>query len=414
MSDAIISVRDLQKCYRIYDRPLDRVREKFLRRPLHRQFQALRGVSLDVARGEGFGIVGENGAGKSTLLKILSGVVTPTAGEVAVRGSVASLLELGSAFHPELSGRQNIRLNAAMLGLSPEQIDLKTPEIIAFSELDRFIDQPVKCYSTGMAMRLGFAIATQVEPDVLIIDEALSVGDGYFQKKCMDLLQRYMDGGGTLLFCSHAMYYVTAFCRRAAWLRQGSLEALGPAADVVREYENFLLHKGEPEPGAQDKPGQQPARIREAVLLHGRQDGDLALYRHQEPWELVVEWHCDDPSLQFHLAVGVDRIDGVQIASFSTFHDGLPPMSGRRRYRLHLELPRLPLIKGEFSIYVYLLDERALHPYDQKILRRAFGIEHASYEIGLIRVDHRWVGDQGARLQPAPEVALEASAAGSG
>src|SRR4051794_16415512 len=227
-----VTVERLGKIYRVYASPWDRLRELLTRQPRHRDFHALEDVSFTLPRGEGLAIIGENGAGKSTLLKILAGITAPSGGTVTVQGKVASILELGSGFHPELTGRQNIVLNAAMLGLSQAVLRQKMPAIIAFSELDEFSDQPVKCYSTGMAMRLGFSIATQVEPDILIIDEALSVGDGYFQKKCMDRLRRFVDGGGTLLFCSHAMYYVSAFCQRALWLRRGRAEALGPTEEV--------------------------------------------------------------------------------------------------------------------------------------------------------------------------------------
>src|SRR4051812_27301279 len=243
MREPVVIAEELSKVYKVYKSPWDRLAELLTRRPRHREFHALEKVSFTLPRGEGLAIIGENGAGKSTLLKILAGITAPSAGSVAVRGKVASILELGSGFHPELTGRQNIVLNAAMLGLSEAELRHKMPDIVSFSELGEFIDQPVKCYSTGMAMRLGFSIATQVEPDVLIIDEALSVGDGYFQKKCMDRLRVFVDSGGTLLFCSHAMYYVSAFCQRALWLRQGRAEALGPVSEVVREYENFLVAK---------------------------------------------------------------------------------------------------------------------------------------------------------------------------
>ncbi|MCI0344366.1 MAG: ABC transporter ATP-binding protein, partial [Chloroflexi bacterium] len=226
MSDTVVTVHGLSKRYRVYATPWDRLWEALTRRPRHRDFHALDDVGFTLERGEGLAVIGENGAGKSTLLKILAGITAPTAGRLEVRGKIASILELGSGFHPEFTGRQNIVLNAAMLGLSEAEVKARMPEIVGFSELGEFIDQPVKCYSTGMAMRLGFSIATQVDPEVLIIDEALSVGDGYFQKKCMDRLQRYVEEGGTLLFCSHAMYYVSAFCRRAMWLKQGRVEAL--------------------------------------------------------------------------------------------------------------------------------------------------------------------------------------------
>ncbi|HEX2163414.1 MAG TPA: ABC transporter ATP-binding protein, partial [Thermoanaerobaculia bacterium] len=233
--DPIVTARQLGKTYRAYRTPWDRLAEAATGRRRHRAFHALAGVSFEQGRGEGLALVGENGAGKSTLLKILAGITIPTEGEVAVAGKVASILELGSGFHPEMTGRQNIELNAALLGLSEQAVREATPRILDFAELGPFIDEPVKAYSTGMTMRLGFAIATQVDPDVLIIDEALSVGDGYFQKKCMDRLQAYVEAGGTLLFCSHAMYYVSAFCQRALWLRQGRVEALGPVDRVVRE-----------------------------------------------------------------------------------------------------------------------------------------------------------------------------------
>jgi ABC-type polysaccharide/polyol phosphate transport system ATPase subunit len=392
MKDLAVAAERLTKTYRIYPRPLDRLAELVIRRPRHRKFQALEEVSFTLPRGEGLAILGENGAGKSTLLKILAGIVTPTSGAVQVRGKVASILELGSGFHPDFTGRQNIVLNAAMLGLSEEELGRKMPDIVEFSELGAFIDQPVKVYSTGMAMRLGFSIATQVEPDVLIIDEALSVGDGYFQKKCMDRLVRYVDSGGTLLFCSHAMYYVSAFCQRALWLRHGRTEALGPVADVVRAYETFLLAKSAPavpEPAvvsAGPAGSGQPARLVATRLL---MEGE-PVYALEQSWELEVEWETRDPRLAFHVGVGINRVDEVEVCSLSTHADGLPPRTGRSRYAVRLRIPKLPLVKGEFTVYIFLLDEEGLHIYDQRILRRAFSVVSPSYAFGLIHVDHVW------------------------
>jgi ABC-type polysaccharide/polyol phosphate transport system ATPase subunit len=195
----LIVARNLGKTYRDYPGPWARLMEKVTGRSRHTPIHALGGVDFELRAGESLAVLGENGAGKSTLLKILSGVTVPSEGSMEVRGRVASLLELGMGFHPELTGRQNIRLNAAMMGLGDAAISEKTPSIVEFSELGAFIDRPVKTYSTGMAMRLGFAVAAQLEPDVLIVDEALSVGDGYFQKKCMDRIRQLLDGGTTLL-----------------------------------------------------------------------------------------------------------------------------------------------------------------------------------------------------------------------
>ena len=390
MTGTAVEAEGLTKTYRMYASPWDRLREMISRRPHHRELPALEGVTFSLPRGEGLALVGENGAGKSTLLKILAGITTPTSGSFRVAGKIASILELGSGFHPEFTGRQNIVLNAAMLGLGEEELRRKMPDIISFSELGDFIDRPVKTYSTGMAMRLGFSIATQVEPDVLIIDEALSVGDGYFQKKCMDRLLRFVDGGGTLLFCSHAMYYVSSFCQRALWLKGGRPEALGPVSEVVRDYENFLVAKSaaavpaEPAPGLAG-PSRLPARLTVARL-----EGTETQYAQGDPWELEIEWETDDPGLEFHLGVGINRSDEIEIFSFATSFDGLPPRSGERRYAARLRVPVLPLVKGEFTVYVFLLDGAGLHVYDQRRLPRAFTVHSPAYSFGLIRADHAW------------------------
>jgi len=390
-----VEAEGLTKVYRAYASPWDRLRELVSRRPRHREFRALEGVGFSIPRGEGLAIVGENGAGKSTLLKILAGITRPTAGSFRVQGKIASILELGSGFHPEFTGRQNIVLNAAMLGLSEEEIRRKMPDILAFSELGEFIDQPVKTYSTGMAMRLGFSIATQVEPEVLIIDEALSVGDGYFQKKCMDRLLRFVDGGGTLLFCSHAMYYVSSFCQRALWLKGGRQQALGPVADVIREYENYLVAKNVAAEEAEEASGEVAHRLARFTSI--RLVDPEPLYTHGQPWELEIEWETDDPALAFHIGVGINRVDEVEVCSFATHLDGMPPRTGERHYRVRLRIPELPLLKGEFTVYVFLLDTAGLHIYDQRRLPRAFTVHTPTYAFGLIRADHTSDLEEAAR-----------------
>jgi lipopolysaccharide transport system ATP-binding protein len=397
MRDATVEAEGLTKTYRSYATPWDRLLEGITRRRRHREFHALESVTFALPRGEGLALIGENGAGKSTLLKILAGITAPSAGSFQVSGKIASILELGSGFHPEFTGRQNIVLNAAMLGLSQEELRRKMPHIVAFSELGDFIDQPVKCYSTGMVMRLGFSIATQVEPDVLIVDEALSVGDGYFQKKCMDRLRVFVDSGGTLLFCSHAMYYVSAFCQRALWLRRGRVEALGPVSEVVREYENFLVAKSAQAAAegaaaeALETPRALPARLGSVRLL-----APELLFTQGDPWELEVEWETADPRLAFHLGVGINRADGVEVCSFATHLDGLPPLAGRQAYTARLAIPRLPLVKGEFTLYIFLLDEGGLHIYDQRVIQSAFNVRSPAYAFGLVQVEHAWDLDAGS------------------
>jgi ABC-type polysaccharide/polyol phosphate transport system ATPase subunit len=390
MTDFAVEAESLTKTYRVYDRPIDRLREALTRRPCHREHHALREVSLRLPAGQSLGLIGENGAGKSTLLKILAGITTPSAGRFAVRGKIASILELGSGFHPEFSGRSNIALNAALLGLTASEVRDRMPAIIEFSELGEFIDQPVKTYSTGMVVRLGFSIATQVDPDVLIIDEALSVGDGYFQKKCMDRLLELVDRGKTLLFCSHAMYYVSAFCQQAVWLRKGRVEAAGATLEVVRSYETYLLAKSAKEPAPPVRAAEGPARLRQVHLLGP--EGASGTYRLGDPWTLEIAWESELLQERFHIGVGVNRIDEVEVFSCATHRDGLPPFSGARHYRVRLEVPRLPLAKGEFSIYVFLLDAEGLHVYDRRLLKDAFSAASALYSPGFLDVEHRWEG----------------------
>jgi lipopolysaccharide transport system ATP-binding protein len=399
MTKAAVVAEQLSKTYRLYPSPWARLWEGLSRRPAHREFRALEDVSFSLRRGEGLAILGENGAGKSTLLKILAGISLPTRGKIEVAGRIASILELGSGFHPDFTGRQNILLNGSILGLSEVELRRRMPEIIEFSELGEFIDQPIKCYSTGMTMRLGFAIATQVEPDILIIDEALSVGDGYFQKKCIDRLLIFVNGGGTLLFCSHAMYYVSAFCQRALWLRQGRVEALGPVDSVVRDYENFLLHKAAPSSEEGNAPA-GPARLGTVRLLDRPGDAGAA-YRRGDPLELEIAWESERADLKFHLGVGCNRVDGVEVFTCGSLTAGLAPWSGRSG-RVRFRIPELPLVKGEFSLYVFLLDEAGLHIYDKKLLHAAFAVENEAYEFGLIRVSHSWrLAEEMSPLEPS-------------
>ena len=207
-------------------------------------FQALDNISFDLAAGESLGIVGENGAGKSTLLKIVANVITPTRGTIDVRGRVGALLELGSGFHPEYSGLANIDLAAALLGLAPSEIAAKRDEIIAFADIGDHINDPIKHYSSGMVVRLGFAVATALTPDVLITDEVLAVGDESFQKKCIAWMENYLAGGGTLLLCSHSMYHIQKLCGAALWLKDGHVARYGPAAEVCQAYLAYHEEKG--------------------------------------------------------------------------------------------------------------------------------------------------------------------------
>src|SRR6266513_687708 len=271
--DHAVRAVDLTKHYDIYPRPLDRLIEMLTRRPRHTVFPALQDVTFDVERGETIGIIGQNGAGKSTLLKLLCGVTRPSSGTLEAHGNIASILELGTGFHPEFSGRDNAALNAAILGLSPSEVKRKLPLILEFSELGTFLDRPVKTYSSGMYMRLAFSVAVNVDPDILGIDEALAVGDGHFQKKCVDKIREFQEEGKTILFCSHGLYHVSTICKRTLWLDHGRVMRYGPSLDVVHEYETFLLQRDRTHPASEGEPERErpptPVRFREIVVCDG-------------------------------------------------------------------------------------------------------------------------------------------------
>lgn len=241
--EAVISVQGVGKMYLLYDKPQDRLKQALfwrLGKSFGRAFWALRDVSFEVKRGESVGIIGRNGSGKSTLLQIIAGTLQPTTGSVQVNGRVAALLELGSGFNPEYTGRENVYLNGAILGLSREAIDARFDEIAAFADIGEFIEQPVKLYSSGMVMRLAFAVQAHLDAEVLIVDEALSVGDLHFQHKCMRRIKKLVDGGMTLLFVSHSTETVKRFCRRGLWLESGAAKYFGEAGVAAEKYLAFM------------------------------------------------------------------------------------------------------------------------------------------------------------------------------
>lgn len=392
--EAAVRATSVAKHYDVYRRPADRLIELVTRRRRHTIFPALEDVSFDVERGETVGIIGQNGAGKSTLLKLLCGVTRPTRGEVETHGTIASILELGTGFHPEFSGRDNAALNAAILGLTAEEVKRRLPAILEFSELGSFIDRPVKTYSSGMYMRLAFSVAVNVDPDILVIDEALAVGDGHFQKKCIDKIHEFQERGKTILFCSHALYYINAICRRTLWLDHGHVMRYGPSADVVHDYETFLLERDRTHPATEEhEPAERPAtpvRIG-SVTICDKNGAERSTFARGDDVHVRLQIDSDDESQPVHVLVGVNRTaDDLQCFSVSTHDDGVPPLSGARRYDLRLQLSDVPLLRGDYSVIAYVGDENAMTVFDRHDLRPAFSIAGDRWEVGLISMRHRW------------------------
>jgi len=251
-SDIAIRIDCLSKIYKLYDRSIDRLKESLhpFRRSYHHDFYALKDVSFEIGKGEMVGIIGKNGSGKSTLLKIIAGVLTPSAGTLEVNGKVSALLELGIGFNPDMTGRENIYFSGTIMGYSREEMDAKVDDILAFADIGDFIHQPVKTYSSGMFVRLAFAVATKIDPEILIIDEALAVGDMFFQSKCMLLMRKMIDSGVTLLFVSHDTPAITNLCKRAVYLENGMVKTMGEALSVTDQYlkdMRQLIYRASPE-----------------------------------------------------------------------------------------------------------------------------------------------------------------------
>jgi lipopolysaccharide transport system ATP-binding protein len=401
-SDWAIQAQGLSKCYTLFDRPADRLKQMLWRgrRTYYREFWALRNLDLEVGHGEVLGIVGRNGAGKSTLLQLLCGTLTPTQGTLQTKGRVAALLELGAGFNQEFSGRENIYLLTALNGLSREETDALVEDIVAFSGIRDFIDQPVKTYSSGMFVRLAFAIATSVDPDILVIDEALSVGDGKFARRSFDRIMQFKERGKTILFCSHSLYQVEALCNRVAWIEQGTLKTIGQPAKVVSAYGASLneaiphaLPASAPSPQSHAKVS---ARITHIQVLSGNVDATTRpLHTGVDPLTVQVCFSSDPALPTPSIAMCLASEDGRVIASAGTVNDGLnitraPDGQGSVR----ITFPALPLLKGNYWVHAYLLCERALHIYESVEHFAKITMEQQGLEIGVVSLPHIW--EQGA------------------
>ena len=399
-SEIAVHVDGLGKTYTIYSRPLDRLRQVLARkgRRYGRDFVALDDVSFDLMRGQVLGVVGNNGAGKSTLLQLLCGTLRPTSGKLQVNGRIAALLELGAGFNPEFTGRENIFLNAAVLGLSTEEIEARFDSIVEFSGIGDFIEQPVKTYSSGMYVRLAFSIATSVEPDILIIDEALSVGDGAFARKSFDRIMRLREAGTTILFCSHSMYQIEAICDRALWLEKGRVRMLDTPEVVTRAYAGDLL----PAPvksGVAPAPAAVVSEAGQARLLDVRcsVDGQSAETLHLEAGVSTLRIDVRfrfDPALPLpSIAFGLETESGVGVSSGGMAFDGVgidPVAPGLGE--VSLEFPRVSLMRGRYRLTIFLACERVIHVYDQALYCAVLEVQHKGVEQGVCFLPHTWNG----------------------
>jgi lipopolysaccharide transport system ATP-binding protein len=361
---------------------------------------ALTSVSFEVRGGETLGVIGANGSGKSTLLKILAGIVRPTSGRVATRGRVAALLELGAGFHPEISGRENVEIAGMLLGMSRREIAERFDAIVAFAEVEEFLDAPVKTYSSGMAVRLGFSVAAHSDPDVLLVDEVLAVGDEAFAHRCLEKFSEFERAGKTLVFVSHDLSLVRERCRRVLWLERGRVAADGEAGEVVARYrERVAATEGDRRlaagPPGTGRVGSGAARIESVALRDGSEQETVRL-RAGESARVEMRVRAREPLTDFAFGVAISTVSGTAVFGSNTDADGLVPASLDGEGRVVLEIPALDLAPGLYSLDA-AVHSRAGAPYDYRRDVLRFEVTAARPTAGVWSPARRWRSDGGVR-----------------
>jgi len=396
-----LTVSELGKLYKLYDTPRARLKALVTGRDMHRPHWALKDVSFSLERGQCLGVIGVNGAGKSTLLKLIAGTLQPTTGSIqrGGKGRVTAILELGAGFHPDFTGRENLRFASALIGISAAEVARLEDSIIAFAEIEDAIDRPVKTYSSGMAVRLAFSLVTAVEPDILIIDEALAVGDQHFQKKCVERIDSFRRNGCTILFCSHSQYHIRQVCNAALWLDGGSERVMGPTEMVLAAYESHVRLLDARQPAAAANSG--PALPLPTALDPGRRGAIRQLtigplgpgtppVLQGDSLEVSVVAHVVGDE-QPNLAVMLEQVGGVGITSVATHVDGA---SASRQadgtWRATVTFPDLPLHSGEYVVSGYLFDAHGILVYDEWLQYARFLYASPARLPGLVSLKHHW------------------------
>lgn len=395
-SETVLQVQGVGKEYKLYDSPRQRLRELVTGRASHRSHWALREVSFTLARGESLGVIGDNGAGKSTLLKLLAGTLQPTCGSVRCDGRVTAILELGAGFHPEFTGRDNLYFAGSLIGLDAATMRQLEPEVAEFAELGKALDWPVKAYSSGMTVRLAFALVTARRPDVLIIDEALAVGDQGFQKKCVERILAFRREGCTILFCSHSPYHVRHLCDRALWLQQGGVRALGETESVLAAYE---ASGREPDgtlalpARAQTAGATGDAHLLGVELLGLDPDAcDGAALPVLREGDLIVRFTAQAPPAQPpSFGFMIEQLNGVGITSVAMHTERVTPgLRPDGAWAATLRFPDLPLHTGDYVVSAYLFDATGLMVLDEWLRFQPLRFISSQPLPGLVRLPHVW------------------------
>ena len=393
MSNSAVTVENVWKYFRLYQEKNQYLKSTLLRgrRARYEEFWALKGVGFEIPYGSTFGIIGPNGSGKSTLLKCLAGILSPDKGSVSCNGRMAALLELGAGFHPDLSGRENIYLNGAILGMARAEIDRKLEEIIDFSGLEKFVDTPVKNYSSGMVVRLGFAIATNVDPEILIIDEVLAVGDESFQHRCHEKIESFRQDGRTIILVSHGLLQVAQLCSTVAWLEKGVMKEIGPSYDVISKYtgqSHGAAPKIEGEIG--ERWGSHEAEITRVELVDALGSSAHVL-KTGEPITIQIDYTAHQPIAEPVFGVRFTHLHGTTVWGSNTKRMGFQPATLRDSGTISLTIPELPVLAGTYDLTVFLTDQHETHEYDHWDRRIRFDVvQYKTFDEGLIHIEGNW------------------------
>jgi lipopolysaccharide transport system ATP-binding protein len=391
--DTLVRIEGVSKVYPRVHKSRERLQAfvslLFGRVPVHGA-EVLSNINLDVVRGQSLGIIGENGAGKSTLLKVLTGVIQPTKGRVMVHAKIAAMLELGAGFQPDFSGMENVRMKASLMGLSKRELDERLDDILAFADIGEYINEPVKHYSSGMVVRLGFAVITACRPDLLITDEVLAVGDESFQKKCIRWIQDYMEQGGTLLLVSHSMYVVQKLCQKALWIHEGGVEQYGDVFPVTQAYLAWHEKRNVKEKEKQIETSGDGTyyRIEQFTLTGGNGENPPKFAMGED---LDIELQICSPDNRPPVGVvGVVRADGTPVYGVVSDNEGVMPVKlADHLYRFHLRLTDIALLPGSYNLSVHSMDPEGLRVFDNR--QMAFTVTGDTKEVGYIRLPHEWL-----------------------
>jgi ABC-type polysaccharide/polyol phosphate transport system ATPase subunit len=393
VSDPAIVVDAVSKKYRLYKERNDSLKVAFLRgnRARYDDFWALQDISFEVPEGSTFALIGENGSGKSTLLKCLARILVPDKGKITTRGKISALLELGAGFHTELSGRDNVYLNASILGLSKKQVDQRFDEIVEFAGLQKFIDSPVKLYSSGMYVRLGFSVAINVDPDILLIDEVLAVGDAEFQVKCVEKINNLKARGKTIAIVTHALGSVRNLCDQAALLEHGQLRNVGPVSDLIDEYLGDVFTDRVQDGDHGQRWGSGEAQIERIEILDAAGQPVKRL-RTGDPVTIRLHYVANEPIEKPVFGIGIIRLDGAEVCGPNTREADFAPAVIDGRGHIDFRADALPIVPGTFDLSCSLYDYTLSHAYDYRHRSFRFDIEagdpHA--EFGVLALKGSW------------------------